>query len=108
MVSISPAKVPDFLDELVFEKSPRETIKRTNENKFRFVALGAQHARQIAQLHIEGINKGFISSLGMCHMSFRINIQAKRQYFFFHSPSARQLDKLSAIKQKNTNHIKTG
>ena len=62
MVTISPTKVPSFLDETVFGKSPREC---TDNNDFRFDVLRAKHARQIAKLHIEGINRGFISSLGI-------------------------------------------
>jgi len=32
---------------------------------FRFDRLGVRHARQMAKLHIEGIKRGFISSLGL-------------------------------------------
>jgi ribosomal protein S18 acetylase RimI-like enzyme len=35
------------------------------QEQSRFTILGKEHARQIAGLHIEGINTGFISSLGL-------------------------------------------
>lgn len=35
------------------------------ESRFTFGVLEAEHARQVAKLHIEGISTGFISSLGI-------------------------------------------
>ncbi|MHC4525760.1 MAG: GNAT family N-acetyltransferase, partial [Planctomycetota bacterium] len=65
MVAISPAKVPGFFDEMVFGQSSCDTTARSETSQLRYDVLSAKHARQIAQLHIEGINRGFISSLGI-------------------------------------------
>ena len=65
MVAITPAKVPGFFDEMVFGQSSCNVTEQSETSKLRYDVLSAKHARQIAQLHIEGINRGFISSLGI-------------------------------------------
>lgn len=64
-MAISPTKAPNLFDKKVFGKSSCEAIESTEKNKLRYDILRAKHARQIAELHIEGINRGFISSLGI-------------------------------------------
>ena len=65
MVAISPAKIPYVHEKSDSLKLPFRTVERSKQGTFKCEILQPQHARQIAKLHIEGINRGFISSLGI-------------------------------------------
>ena len=54
------------------------------ETKFKFAILETKHAEQIARLHIEGINTGFISSLGIDFVTalYEAIIQTKTSFGF--------------------------
>ena len=65
MVAISPTKLPYVYEKSDSLKLPFRTLERSKQGIFKCEVLQPQHARQIAKLHIEGINRGFISSLGI-------------------------------------------
>ena len=70
-MAISLTVVPSFFDKRLFSKSfpyvneNCDVAKSTEKTTLRYDMLKTEHARQIAKLHIEGINRGFISSLGI-------------------------------------------
>ena len=43
----------------------KETAMTDNQQEIKIIPLAAEHAREVAKLHIEGIGTGFISSLGV-------------------------------------------
>jgi ribosomal protein S18 acetylase RimI-like enzyme len=65
MVAISPAKVSHLYEKSDSVKFPFRTVERSKQDTYSCKVLEVQHARQIAKLHIEGIDRGFISSLGI-------------------------------------------
>ena len=62
MVTIIPTKAPSALERSTLSL---DRLRNPKQDNIKCEVLQPHHARQIAQLHIEGINRGFISSLGI-------------------------------------------